>query len=326
MKLHTHRQSKSRFAVRLFVTFSVLVGLLTVGLPIRFGQPVMVEARAAADLPLRSESQLRSEASLYQTAINEIGRISTMSLTTVKELAVANAVVEKHVSNLRFARSKLIALGLNDSSFVSAVKAKGRDKEATVQFGTDLVKDRSSIFRVSGGQALGDRMRSSLNADVAKIRQIAAQLKKAAADVKGKQGHHFSRSGITPSSAIVTEHTMLSMPSVDIDPVLLAVLVIVVAVIVCPPLGLVLLNLAGVATVPVFVAIEIAGAAQFVASLVENAGTDEGRDKVAACQDAVDRKYRRCKDNAEDKGLLAEAYKAECYAEWLTASAACWVS
>jgi hypothetical protein len=83
---------------------------------------------------------------LYQAAINEIGRISTMKLTTVKELAVANAIVEKHVSNLRFARSKLITIGLNDSFFVSAVKLKGKDKEATEQFGIEWAQGPGPVF------------------------------------------------------------------------------------------------------------------------------------------------------------------------------------
>jgi hypothetical protein len=101
-----------------------------------------------------------------------------MRLTTSKELAVANGIIEKHIGNLKYARSKLIAMGFADSTFTSAVKRSAPDKKALEQFGVGLIQEPTSIIKISGAQALGDRMRSALAADTAKIKQVAAVLKK----------------------------------------------------------------------------------------------------------------------------------------------------
>ena len=319
MTKQTGRYDKHRFFISSIVAPALLLGMLNLALPLRLVTPVRAESSVAmpADLGLRSESQLKSEALLFQTALNAIAAIATMRLTTPEELAAANAIVEKNIANLRFARSKLIVMGFADSTFTSAVKRKGADKAATEAFGIELAKDPTSIFKVSGGQALGDRMRSVLAADTAKITQVVAVLKKASADLKAKQGHHASLSNSTLASTVITSPTPAEMSTLDI-----AFLVVVVAVIVFPPLGLVLISLvASVAVVGV-----AALAATLIRNLAKNATTDEGRDEVAECTAAVDRKYRGCIDAAKDDGLFAYASAALCYADWLAAAAACWVS
>lgn len=325
MRKQIYQPRKYRFIVRSIVTFTLLIGMLNLALPVRWGGPIRATAAnaVAADLSLRSESQLRNEATLFQTAINEIGRISTMRISTNKELAVANAIVDKHLPNLKFARSKLIAMGLADSTFTAAVKRKGADKAANEQFGIDLAQDPTNIFKVSGGQALGDRMRSALAADTAKIKQVAAVLKKASEDLKAKQDHHASRtsSGVLAASAEPMNAAPVELSAVDI-----AVIVVVVAVIAFPLLALVLVNISTGVIVAAVAVGAVVRAAELIGNLVKNASTDEGRDEVAACEDAVDRKYRRCKNSAEDLGIFADAAKAACYADWLLAAAACWVS
>jgi hypothetical protein len=268
---------------------------------------------------LRSEAQLRKEANLFQTAMNEIGRISTMKLATVKDLAVANAIVDKHVSNLRFVRSKLVVMGLSDASFGSGVKRRAADKQATEEFAVELAKQPTSITKVSGGQALSDRIRRSFAADDAKIRAVSDQLKRAAAEIKAKSGHHASGNSSTTTA-------LTAAPAAELKAEHVALIAIVAAVVLFPPLGLAIVYVASQAAVVIYPAMVITAAGMLITNLVINVGTEEGRDKVAECQDDVDRRYRRCKDAAADMGLFADIARATCYADWLAASAVCWVS
>lgn len=317
--------SQQKIRSRSLVAFVVVLAFLNVAIP---GRAVTTVNRPAPnDLKLRSESQLRTEANLYQTAINEISRISTKSLTTPKDLDEANAIVDKHISNLRYLRSKLIVQGLADSTFTSAVKLKARESRAAEQFAVDLAKERSSIFTVSGGSSLRDRIRRSFDAETAKVRQIAAQLKQAADAIKANtKEHHLSRSLAASSSLRDVDLSMPALPAPDLRGDDIAVLGIVVAVIAFPALGLALAVVAANA-LGVYVAVSIAtAAATLIGRLTENAGTDEGKDRVKACQEEVDSRYRRCVRAAAVFGILAGAARTACYADWLLASAACWVS
>jgi len=310
-----------RLVIKSCIAFTCLAGTLNLTLPISLTDTVRAEARVStmADLSLRSESQIKSEASLFQTALTEISRISTMKLTSTKELAAANAIIEKNVSNLRYERSKLIALGLADGSFTGAMKAKGSTKAGAESFGTEVAKDPTSILKVSGGQVLADRMRASLSEDIAKVRLVAQLVKKASEDLKAKQAHHAS-----PTTR--DWRTVIAQPPATLYSVDVTVLVVVVAVIAFPPLGLVLVDLASTALAAVTVVGLAAAAVALIGNLIKNAGTDEGRDAVATCQNDVDRQYRRCVNAAADMGLLADVAKALCYGDWLLGSTECWIT
>jgi hypothetical protein len=105
----------------------------------------------------------------------------------------------------------------------------------------------------------------------------------------------------------------------------IAFIAIVVAVVIFPPLGLFIFDVAtGVFIVAGVVGLGIV-ATTLVGNLVYNAAPDEGRDEVAACEDKVDREYRRCKEDAES-ALFPDAAKALCYADWLVEVAECWGS
>src|SRR5712691_8004877 len=108
----------SKPSIRFFLTMA-----LTLGLVLANQFPFASARSAAADVELKSESQLKSEAALYDTAIREIGQLQTMSVATVDDLKKVNTILERQIPNLRFNRSKLATIGLSDSTFINAAKA-----------------------------------------------------------------------------------------------------------------------------------------------------------------------------------------------------------
>lgn len=290
--------------------------------------PLSVPARVpvSTDLPLRTASQLRTEAESYNTALTEISRISTMRLSTVEELAQANAIVARNVSKLRYNRSKLAAIGLNDSTFTNAVRIQSSDTKSAERFALELAKDPKFIFTITGGQALADRLRRNLDTDVAKIRQIAAQLRLAASNIKANiKPHHSSRNNMMGTSRNSVGNSSISHPQAVLTEIDVAVIVTAVAVVAYPPLGLALLTISN-AISPNIAVIFVAAAVDLIFRLVSNIGTEEGKDKIAACQEETDAKYRRCIDAAASLGLLKVPAEAVCYADWLLGSAACLVT
>lgn len=159
--------------------------------------------RAAAVSPIaepKSVSQLRTEAGVYEAAIREISRISTMSLSTPEQLKTANAIVAKHRQNLRYANSKLLVLGLNDLTFTNSVKASIKDESAFESFLKEVNSDPNAVLKFTGAQTLKSRFASSIDADKSLLRKVAERLKQAASDIqsKYKQHHRPSINAIGP--------------------------------------------------------------------------------------------------------------------------------
>jgi hypothetical protein len=102
----------------------------------------------------------------------------------------------------------------------------------------------------------------------------------------------------------------------DVD---IATIVIGVAVIAYPPLGLALVAL-GNATIYVALA---AAATDLIGRLISNLGTEEGRDKVAKCQQDADDRLTDCLRSAAELGILRVPAETVCYADWLLGSALC---
>ena len=257
---------------------------------------------AAADLNLKSESQLKSEAALYDTAIREIGRISSMKLANPDESKVAIAVLKKQIPNLRFNRSKLIALGLSDSSFRSAVKARTNDKKSGEEFAAELARDRTAILKLNGAQSLKDGMLRAVESDASMLRKIADQLKQAAADIRAKaKSHHAVRTNpvLTIKSADVETNTSASsMPSFKGNDGAAITALVVCAFIVSPPLGVALVLLSvnsTLLTIPAAVAENTAVyAAEMLLGLHAAGGTDQQRDEIQACVDRAQSACDKC--------------------------------
>ncbi|MDQ3819296.1 MAG: hypothetical protein M3362_16690 [Acidobacteriota bacterium] len=280
-------------------------------------------AMAAPQGPtLKSESQLRSEAELYDTAVREISRVADMKLATEEGSKEAQAILDRQIPNLRFGRSKLVVLGLSESSFVSAVRSRAGDKKSASDFAQELGKDKSAIMKLNGAQSVADRIRSKAAEDFANLRRVADQLKQVEADIKSKakteHAVNIRLDRIASAATLIDGNPVNPLQNGGLDPGTVIAIVIVVAMIACPPLLVAFLELE---TNPVFAGAVIF--AQIVADLIVNVGTDEGRNKVAACQKDADAAYRRCVKDAKAFGPLAWAAADACYGQWLLDSASC---
>ena len=162
-----------RFSIR-----SLLATALTMGLVVSNQLPLAAfSAAAVVKLNLKSESQLKSEAALYDRAIYEIGQLQTMSVVTVDDLKKVNTILERQIPNLRFNRSNLTDIGLGESAFVAAAKVRTLDKKAAEEFANEPGRDPNAIFKLNGATSLGDRMERSLETDTTMLRRVAGRLK-----------------------------------------------------------------------------------------------------------------------------------------------------
>lgn len=145
------------------ITIAVVVtSLLTLGTP---------RTRATFQrLALKSESQVKSEASLYDTAIREIGRIESMKLTTTDEFTRVKSVLDQQVPNLRRIRSKLVALALSDTTLISAARARTNTTKLAEEFALELATNSESVFKLNGGLGVKDKISRSFETDTSMLR------------------------------------------------------------------------------------------------------------------------------------------------------------
>jgi hypothetical protein len=281
---------------RHLATLVVAASLMVIGFP--------RQAPAVQRLVLKSESQLKTEAAAYDAAIREITRVASMELATLEDLKKADAILARQIPNLKYNRSKLVVLGLSDAGFTSAVKERIPDSRAAEEFARTINKDPRAILNLKGATSVRDRMLARLNSDTTLLRRVADRLKKAAADIKAKLKTHHLAAASAAIPRLDLETPVVPQPF-DSDVFLL----IAVAVIVEPPLVL---------------ALPAIGAVLIIARLVENIGTDEGKDKVAACQEEADRRYRNCVAASANLPFGANVLaQSACYAQWLLDSAGC---
>jgi hypothetical protein len=282
-------------------------------LPLRVSS---AEAAAHVAADLKSESQFRSEASRYDGAIRAISGIATMTLGTGDDLKKAFAILDRERPNLKFHRSKLVVLGLNDSTYTSALKKKVPDKRAAEAFAKEVAADRKALLKLEGAESLVTRMRRSVEADAATLRRIADRLKEAAEKIKkagqgrtspsegAADGFKLVRAGFSEAAQPTAAPDLLLMSSQGGPAELLLVVLLAYAV-------LLVVTLYGVAIASFF-----------------NIGTKEDEDAVASCQVKADDGYLRCVSAASDLPsgfpfFQREAATALCYADWLRNQSGC---
>jgi hypothetical protein len=318
MTIRSKRMTTSRAVVATFLSFSFMIYPLVRTIP---------AVEAAVDM--RSESQMKTEAGLYDSAMREIERALTIKLETIDDLKAANALLAKQIPNLRFNRSKLAQIGLSDSTFVAAVRERTKDSKTTDAFVREVATDSKAITKLTGALSLSDRMQRKVDGDVALIRKLADRLNQVAADLKAKikQNHVSGRNGKLEST--FPRHEFFSTvinprsgpPTSGISGSDVELVLEIVAIYVFPG---VLIGLAVLAAGPVSLGVVVAGAALVIGRVVENFGTDKGRDRVAQCQDAVEATYKSCVAGGAGACCgLAEINAAGCLAQWLFEAGAC---
>jgi len=300
---------------------AVLAGSLLSQFLVTYSQPTVTTVITASDI--RSESQLRTEASLYDAAIADIQKGISIKLETADDLKAADALLKKAIPNLRFNRSKLVVLGMGDSTFASAVKERTRDSKTTEEFARVLANDPNEILKLNGATTLQSRLTRSLESDVALLQNVAARLKKAADAVRAKTNanHPILISALSRDNKeralvlpVTTLHSAPPGPLLDI----ITIQLVTIALVIQPAIFLVLVGTGLGST------IVIVGAAILVAKIIGNIGSDKGRDKVAECEDKATQKMNDCLATANVITLaFVDAY---CTAQYLLDAGACLVA
>ena len=85
---------------------------------------------------------------------------------------------------MRYLQSKLIVLGLSDSTFTSAIKKAATDQKSAQALIDKLAADPKGVLKFDGAEALAKRMAQSAQADAKILRNAAALLKDAAGKIK----------------------------------------------------------------------------------------------------------------------------------------------
>ncbi|HEY7784518.1 MAG TPA: hypothetical protein VIB00_07325 [Pyrinomonadaceae bacterium] len=286
----------------------MLRALIAVALSVSFViyPPLQLSSASAAISvapEIKSESQFRSEAARYDAAIRAIGSIASMRLDNTAEFQKAFDVLKRERPNLKFHRSKLIALALSDPAFANAVKKKAPDKSAAESFVKQLNADRQAVLRLDGVQTLQSRMRRSDEADAATLRRAAEHLKAAGEKIKASA----PRSSVAPFGEeqefkVIRANFTESTPA-PIDPVSATIIALAVTAVVIMAIA-------------------------YGSALISNATTDEGQDAVEACNQRNDERFDRCVSEIDCGlgGLLnpfCAAALALCESDWLVRAAAC---
>jgi hypothetical protein len=309
MKKTIHYPPPKRIIAALLLAVAVVCTQIPVATP---GSAAMVR------LNLKTVSQINAEASSYDNAIRELNAITVSTLVNAK---TTEEILEKHAPKLKFGRTKLLALALSDSTFVSAVKAKAFDKQSAEKFVAELALDSNAIFKVSGASALRDRLRSAVSADVQKLQRLAKLFKENEETLR-RAGTGGIPAAITVSVAALAAISIVAVAAaaaVLSSPYFAAALTAAAAPVITAG-AIVTAGAAGAIA---------AGAAALVAAVTTSAGAaaDEAQDKVAECEDRADRRYRRCKNKAHELFGPAVAVAVEaCKAEWLYALGECLVT
>jgi hypothetical protein len=128
----------------------------------------------------KTASEIKSEAARYEKAIIAIRGITTMKLDSADGLKQANAIVERERPNLKFFRSKLIAMAMGDATFASAVKKAAANEKAAEEFLKRLIADRKVVLNLDGAKSLQTRIARSIEQDSTTLRQAGERLKAAA--------------------------------------------------------------------------------------------------------------------------------------------------
>jgi hypothetical protein len=267
---------------------------------------VMSMTGAYAGGDLKTESEVRTEASRYEAAIKAIASIATMKLEIADELKKALAIVEREGPNLKFSRSKRIMLGLSDSTFISAVKKRSPDKAAGEALIKEVSADPRAVLKLDGAEALATRIQKSAEADAAILKRSGEALKAAAARFKQARqgGARPNVPGSDQWKLLPAGYSVVTQPNEWL----------------MPPQGEVILGF-------IVAVVVVAVIVSYGYTFVKNIGTKEGRDAVAECLVAVYERMARCERAAESQPFpLNIAAEALCEAEYLVASADCLVS
>lgn len=273
-------------------------------------------AATAPAIDIKTESQYRNEATLYDRTIREIASIASMKLDSEAGLKQAIAILDRARPNMKLITSKLITMAFSDSTFSAGVKKKSPDKQAAEAFVKELSRDTKSVLKLEGAQSLSTRIRNAITTDAEILKRSAARLNDAAArikqsgprgaahDLRERDDFKMGRVGFRPPPNRATEPAPSIMAA---DPATVFAIIFVAVVV---------------------IEVVILGPA-----VIRNIVTEEGRDKTADCLEGADSRLASCNARADrdfpPSGLtflVNLGARALCYETWLIQVALCYTS
>ncbi len=265
-------------------------------------------ANSAADV--KTESQLRAEASRYDGAIRAISEIGTMKLDTGGDLARAVTILDREAPNLKLHFSKYVALALSDSTFSAAVKRKLSNRATAETVLKQMSTDRKIVLTLDGAASVKSRIERSAASDAAVLRRAGERLQDAAERIKkagpGSTAPRLGAArGFQSLRANFVETEQPSLTPAAMMPVLVDPLTVFAVV---------------------YVALVVIAVVIYGAAIVKNVSTEEGRDAIADCQDSADVDFTNCRAAANNlpsgfPTFQREVARASCYGPWPIAQA-----
>ena len=298
------RNSIDSLILRLITAAAICLSItLYPALRLRAAMPVVLPYAA------KTEADFKSEAKSYQAAIKAIGGINSLKVDTPDGMKQALTILENSRANMKFFRSNLVAIGLTDTTFMSAVKKAVPDQAAAETVLKNLIKDVNAVLTIEGSRTLASRLQSTAEADSKILLGVSERIKNGADAIKKTAQHrtnsrsdaHHSRkrSVATPTLAVDTAASTIN-PMLD------------------PLTGLAIVALiVGVAIVALF-------AVRAIVNLWENLFSAKGRDAVADCQSQADSRLLECNRVADQLTFPFDlSARAVCYSQWLIDQSQC---
>ncbi|HSE33819.1 MAG TPA: hypothetical protein VLA93_19770 [Pyrinomonadaceae bacterium] len=257
----------------------------------------------------KTEAEFRSEAKSYQAAIKAIDGINSLKVDTPDGMKQALTILENSRSSMKFFRSNLVAQGLNDSTFVAAVKKAVPNQAAAETLLQNLIKDVNNVQKIDGSGSLVSRLQSTAEADSKILLAVSERIKNGADAIKKTAQHKTnSRSDAHHSPRRLSINPVLSLDG-GADTV-----------------NAMLDPLTAIATVALIVGVIIVAlfAARAVVNLWDNLFTAKGRDAVADCQSQADSRLLECNRVADQLTFPFNlSARAVCYSQWLIDQSQC---
>ncbi len=132
---------------------------------------------------LKTPTQYRTEAALYERSIRSIATITTLKLDNPEALKQALDVLERETPNLKHLPSFLVFSGINDSTFSTAVKRNTDTRSKAEILLKRLTEDPKTILEIDGARSLARRLSDRTSADSKLLRSVAERINTAIAGV-----------------------------------------------------------------------------------------------------------------------------------------------
>lgn len=260
---------------------------------------------ANTTIDLKAETQYRSEAGRYDSAVNAINGIASMTLDTPDQLKRALDILDRERPNLKLHRSMFIVMAISDATFSNGIKKKAPDKKAAEALVKELSANPRSVLKFEGAESLKTRMQRRVQADAAIMARAAERLKegadritktrvKAGPSLETRGDINIVRAGFTTVNQPIEIRDYAGSP-VQVE---IAIFTIVVAL---------------------FAATVIIGFAALFGEVIGRLFRIDNEEALAQCQQEVDDRYSACVTRADREPFpINIAKRAICGIGWLS--------